>query len=97
MLIKVNRISAWVLLVLMAIYIITGYAWSDRIIMSLREAVLIHTHLDLLLIPVFLVHAAIGTRLMLKRYRVGHQRLVDAALLSIALTSYALVLMVDLR
>jgi len=97
MLIKVNRISAWILLVLMAIYIITGYAWSDRIIMPLSAAVRIHTHLDTLLIPVFLIHTAIGTRFMLKRNRVGHQRLVDAALLSIAVISYALVLMVDLR
>ncbi len=97
MLTKVNRISAWVLLVLMVIYIITGYAWSDRIIMSLREAVRIHTTLDLLLIPVFLIHVAISARFTLKRYRVGHQRLVDAALLSIALISYGLVLMVELR
>lgn len=37
-LIVINRVSAWILLVLMMAYIVTGYAWSKGIIMSRRDA-----------------------------------------------------------
>jgi hypothetical protein len=39
LLIRINRISAWTLLILMIAYIVTGYAWSQRIIMSPRETI----------------------------------------------------------
>jgi len=94
LLIRVNRISAWALLVLMIAYIVTGYAWSERIIMSPREAIYWHTNLDLYLIFFFLVHVLIGVRFTLRRHGVKNG-LVSPALLITGLVAFATVLQIS--
>lgn len=91
-LVKINRISAWFLLLFMIIFIISGYAWWNRILLSLQLARYLHTELDLLLVFFFLVHVLISTRFTLARWRVGHRMLVDLLLLSTGISFFWLVL-----
>jgi len=93
-LIKVNRISAWILLIFMATYIITGYAWTKHIFMPTSLARLLHTDLDLYMMPVFLVHILLGTKFALKRWGFHNDHLVNLTLLVIGFASYIAVLMV---
>ncbi|VVB64309.1 Uncharacterised protein [uncultured archaeon] len=65
---KANRISAWLLLIFMIIYIISGYAWSNRILIPLNQAKYLHTTLDVYMIPLFLTHVLISTKFALKRW-----------------------------
>jgi hypothetical protein len=94
LLIRVNRVSAWMLLVLMVTYIVTGYAWSERIIMSPREAIYWHTNLDLYLVFFFLVHILISAKFALRRYGVKYG-LVNPALLMIGIVAFASVLQIS--
>lgn len=94
LLIRVNRISAWALLVLMIAYIVTGYAWSERIIMSPREAIYWHTSLDLYLVFFFLVHVLISFKFTLRRYGVKYG-IVNPVLLAIGLVAFASVLQIS--
>ncbi|MDD4653139.1 MAG: hypothetical protein PHQ34_13045, partial [Methanothrix sp.] len=66
-LVKINRISAWVLLVFMILFFISGYAWWNRILLSLNSAKYIHTNLDVFLVFFFLVHVLISIRFALAR------------------------------
>jgi hypothetical protein len=59
----------------MVIYIISGYAWTNRIIMPLYLARYLHTALDIYMIPLFLAHALIGTKFTLKRHGVQQVQL----------------------
>jgi hypothetical protein len=94
LLIRVNRVSAWMLLVLMIAYVVTGYAWSERIIMSPREAIYWHTNLDLYLVFFFLVHILISAKFALRRYGVKYG-LVNPALLMIGFVAFASVLQIS--
>jgi len=91
---RIERISAWLLLIFIVIYIVSGYAWSNRIIMPLYLARYLHTALDIYMIPLFLAHVLIGTKFTLKRHGIHHDRAIDLALLSIGVVSYALALMI---
>lgn len=93
-LIFINRVSAWILLVLMMAYIVTGYAWSKGIIMSRNDAIFWHTSLDLPLVFFLLVHVLIGAKFALRRYGVGHP-LVNPALLVIGLAGFISVLTIS--
>ena len=90
--VKINRICAWMLLILMIIFLVSGYAWSNRTIMSLQSARYMHTQLDLFLVFFFLVHALISIRLTLARWRVGNVRIVSGLLFAIGVVSFWLVL-----
>jgi len=94
MLVKVNRISGWALLILMVIFLISGYAWLNRIIMPLPLARYLHTELDLLLMIFFLAHVLTSTRFALARWRVRPSRTVDMALFAIGVLSFCMVLLV---
>ncbi len=95
-LIKINRLCAWALLILVIAYLISGYAWTKRIIMPVAMAREIHSSLDPYFMPVFLSHVLLSTRFALRRWRMRRSRIVDLALLIIGLAVYALVLSVDL-
>jgi hypothetical protein len=95
-LIKVNRLCAWTLLILMTAYLITGYAWTKGIIMPVSMARQLHLSLDPYFMPVFLSHVLLSARFALKRWGIRRSRKVDLALLFIGLAIYALALMVDL-
>jgi len=94
LLLRINRISSWMLLVLMIAYIVTGYAWSERIIMSPREAIYWHTNLDLYLVFFFLVHVLISAKFTLRRYGVKYG-IVNPALLVIGLVAFVSVLQIS--
>jgi hypothetical protein len=91
-LVKINRISAWMLLILMIIFIISGYAWWNRVLLSLQLARYLHTELDLLLVFFFLAHVLISARFTLARWKVGNRGLVDILLLAAGLSFFWLVL-----
>ncbi|VVB71866.1 Uncharacterised protein [uncultured archaeon] len=92
LLVKINRLSAWLLLVLVIIFLISGYAWYNRVVLSLQEARYMHTQLDLLLVFFFLVHALISIRFTLARWRVGHSRLVSGLLIIIGVAFFWFIL-----
>jgi len=93
-LVKINRISAWMLLIFMIIFIISGYAWYNRILLSLQEARYLHTELDLYMLFFFLVHSLTSIRLALARWRIGlgHGWQVSFLLVAIGIISFILAL-----
>jgi hypothetical protein len=76
----------------MIIFLISGYAWSNRIILSLQQAKFMHTELDLFLVFFFLTHVLISIRFALARWRVGHGRMVSVLLVLIGIVSFWIVL-----
>lgn len=96
-LVRINRICAWILLVLMVIFIITGYSWYNHmsIIVNPRQAARIHTALDPVLVLFFLIHTVISARFTLMRHGL-RGRVVDLLLLFIGLLSYLATLRVAL-
>jgi hypothetical protein len=92
MLVKINRISAWMLLIFMIIFLISGYAWWNRALLPLQQAMYMHTELDLFLVFFFLVHALISIRFALARWRVGHAPAVNLLLIAIGILSFWAVL-----
>jgi hypothetical protein len=94
LLVKINRISGWLMLIFMIIYMISGYAWTNRTIMSITQARYLHTTLDIYMMPVFLAHVLISTKFTLKRGGFHHDNVVNLALLMIGIVSYILVLMI---
>jgi hypothetical protein len=94
MLLKINRISAWALLVLMVIFIVSGYAWLNRILMPLPLARYLHSELDLLLVIFFLAHVLTSTRFALARWRVRPSRTLDVILFAIGALAFWMVLLI---
>jgi len=94
MLVKINRVSAWVLLVLMVIFIISGYAWLNRSLMPLPLARYLHTELDLLLMIFFLAHVLTSIRFALVRWKVGPSKALDAMLILIGAIAFWMVLLI---
>jgi hypothetical protein len=92
MLVKINRISAWMLLIFMIIFLISGYAWWNRALLPLQQAMYMHTELDLFLVFFFLVHVLISIRFALARWRVGHGQAVNLLLIVIGILSFWAVL-----
>lgn len=95
MLVKINRLSAWILLVFMIIFLISGYAWNDRILLPLYQAKHMHTNLDLYLVFFFLVHVLISAKFTLARWKVGHERLVNLFLVALGVISFWFILLID--
>jgi hypothetical protein len=93
-LVKINRISGWLMLIFMVVYLISGYAWTNRIIMSTTQAKYMHTVLDIYMVPVFLAHILISTKFALRRWGFHHNAVTDLALLLIGVAFYGLVLMI---
>ena len=80
------------LLIFMIIFLISGYAWWNRALLPLQQAVYMHTELDLFLVFFFLVHVLISIRFALARWRVGHGQMVNLLLISIGILSFWFVL-----
>ena len=76
----------------MTIFLISGYAWYNRILLPLQQAKYLHTELDLFLVVFFLVHVLISIRFALARWRVGHSRLVSVLLIAIGMLSFWFIL-----
>jgi uncharacterized membrane protein YoaT (DUF817 family) len=71
-LLKIARASGWVLLVLVTLFVVTGYALSgqhgfDRLI-GPRQALTIHRIFDVPLLAFFLAHAATVIYFALRRW-----------------------------
>ena len=99
-LVKINRISGWLMLIIIVIYMISGYALTKHIkdfepyLMSRELASYLHTTLDIYMMPVFLAHVLINAKFTLKRWGFRSDKVVNAALLLVGIASYILVLMV---
>ena len=76
----------------MIIFLVSGYAWTHKILLPLQMAKNMHTELDLFLVVFLLVHSLIGIRFSLARWRVGHGRLVNGLLIAIGILSFWFVL-----
>jgi hypothetical protein len=76
------------LLIFMIIFLISGYAWWNRTLLPMQQAVYMHTELDLFLVFFFLVHVLISTRFALLRWRVGHGQMVNLLLVVIGILSF---------
>jgi hypothetical protein len=79
-------------MVLMVLFILSGYAWVERIIMPLQLARWIHTQLDACLVLFFLMHALISAKFALRRWKAGHEILINGSLLAIGIISFLSVL-----
>ena len=79
----------------MIIFLISGYAWNNRILLPLYQARQMHTELDLYLVFFFLVHVLISTKFTLARWRVGHERLVNLFLVALGIISFWFILAID--
>ncbi len=88
LLVKINRICAWMLLIFMIIFLVSGYAWWNRILLPLKDAIYMHTNLDLFLVFFFLMHVLISIRFTLARWRVGHAQMVNLLLIAIGILSF---------
>jgi hypothetical protein len=93
-LIKISRISAWLLLIFMVLFLVSGYAWVNRSIMPVQLAVWMHTRLDLFLVILLLLHVLISTKFTLKRWRVGHERIVNILLIIVGVAALWTVLLI---
>jgi hypothetical protein len=82
------------LLVFMVIFLISGYAWWNGILLPLREARYLHTELDLFLVFFFLMHVLISVRFALARWRVGHPKMVNLLLLAAGTISFWFILII---
>jgi len=71
-LVKTARISGWLLLPLMIVYIITGFAlcgkWGFSRLLDQNMALLIHQIFDWPLVVIFLVHASVTGYLSMRRW-----------------------------
>jgi len=79
----------------MIIFLISGYAWNNGILLPLYQAKHMHTNLDLFLVIFFLVHVLISTKFALARWRVGHERLVNLLLIAIGAICFWFILLID--
>ena len=68
-LIKLNRFSAWVLLVLIILFIISGYGMTKQIIDPIFATQLHDNILPIPLFIFFLLHVGISIRYALRRWR----------------------------
>ncbi len=91
-LVKINRICAWILLIFMIIFLVSGYAQIHRIIMPMQQARYLHGNLDTYLVFFFLMHVLLSTKFTLARWRVGHGWTVGVLLAVIGLLAFWLVL-----
>jgi hypothetical protein len=76
------------LLIFMIVFLISGYAWWNRTLLPLQQAIYLHTNLDLFLVFFFLIHALISIRFTLARWRVGHGQAVNLLLIAIGILSF---------
>ena len=71
-LIKTVRLSGWSLLVLMAIYIVTGFALCDKLgmrqLLDTQSALVIHQIFDWPLLAAFAVHSSLTVYFALRRW-----------------------------
>lgn len=81
----------------MTIFLISGYAWVDHIIMSVQQAKYLHTQLDIYLVFFFLVHVLINTKFTLKRWRIGDGQIVNILLIGIGAISLWMVYNVSIH
>jgi len=57
---KINRLCAWMLLVFMILFLVSGYAWVDKIVMPVQQARWLHTQLDTYLVIFFLLNPGLN-------------------------------------
>ena len=56
--------------------------------LPLKDAIYMHTNLDLFLVFFFLMHVLISVRFTLARWRVGHGQMVNLLLIAIGILSF---------
>lgn len=86
-LLKLQRLTGWVLLLFILAYFLTGYGMTREVI-DPKLSLDIHTSLDLPLLAAFLVHVLIGFRFALQRRGVSG-RAVDALLVLLGLLVFS--------
>lgn len=100
---RVNRASVWITLVLMIVFVGTGYALTrPNLIYSLssglidyQTALYLHTTLDVPLLSLLLLHIMIEIKFSLMRWGFKNQRLLNVLILLLSFTILALILQID--
>lgn len=69
-LIKLNRFSAWVLLILIVLFIVSGYGMTKQIINPVSAAYLHNKLLPIFLFVFFVLHVSISSSYTLRRWKV---------------------------
>ena len=71
-LVKIARVSGWLLFVLVLVYILTGFALCGKLgfgqLIDLQTALGIHQILDWPLVAIFVVHSAVTIYFALRRW-----------------------------
>ncbi|MEM3030734.1 MAG: hypothetical protein QXH27_03280 [Candidatus Micrarchaeia archaeon] len=93
-LLKLQRLTGWVLLLFILAYFATGYGMVREVI-DPKLSLEIHTTIDLPLLATFLIHASIGARFALQRRGISGKA-VDALILILALCLFSLALYIKL-
>ena len=76
----------------MILFIVSGYAWWNRIVILLQLARYMHTQLDTYLIFIFLMHTLISTKFTLARWLGGTGWVVNGLLIIIGVASFLVIL-----
>lgn len=92
LLIKLDRVAAWILLVGFFLYFLTGYGMTKGI-MAFELARLLHNEvLPLPILLAFLIHGSYGVHISLKRWRVWNRRSLLILLSLVTLVGIFLIL-----
>ena len=101
--IKLNRALVWILLLLMILLVITGYALTKPNLINYltggvidyRNAVYLHTLLDLPLLIFLLVHVIIEIKFSLIRWGFKSRKLLNLLMLLLGSVTLIIILYVD--
>lgn len=94
---KLHRIISWVLLPLMIVVAVSGYAYVRKIQFLHRGLAFdLHNTLDLPLLLLIVAHVVLAGRLELKRFKIKG-RAVDVLLLVLGIAAALIMIYVDVR
>jgi succinate dehydrogenase/fumarate reductase cytochrome b subunit len=89
-LIKFGRLCAWLLVVFIILYFISGFGMIKQGIFSRELSFRIHDYLTIPMTIAFLCHALIAIRSAMIRWRVKNMKVVDHSLMALGVILFAL-------
>jgi len=100
----VNRVIVWVLLILIVLFVISGYGLlKPSLIRSLtggridyQMSLFIHTTLDTPLLVFLLVHVIIEAKFLLRRWGVKNEKILNITLMTLGLIFLILIIYIKL-
>lgn len=102
-LIKINRVIVWILLILMIVFIVTGYgltrpnliySWTGGQI-NYEFSDFLHSNLDVPLIILFFIHVLIEVKFSLMRWGIKNHKLLNLLILVLGIISITIILYIN--